>query len=152
MYFILIKFRPQYVRKSAMKFFRSEMTPIIFGVSPKIHLYWREEASLIHQIYLLTLNADNWITSDKTEEEILNFFNEICLVINIFLQICLLYHQKLKRWPSPKARVQRHFQAADQLFPGLGATCTDFLFNLGPGIINRCLLFIWASLQLTERT
>merc|ERR1712158_194192 len=50
-------------------------------------------------------DIDNWITSDKTEEEILNFFNEICL-------------------------------AADQLFPGLGATCTDFLFNLGPGIIN----------------
>ena len=31
------------------------------------------------------------------------------------------------------------FQAADQLFPGLGATCTNFLFNNGPGIINRFL-------------
>ena len=33
------------------------------------------------------------------------------------------------------------FQAADQLFPGLGATCTNFLFNNGPGIINR----FWSS-------
>ena len=75
-----------------MKFFRSEMTPLPFRVSPKIHPFWQAEASLIHQTYLLTSNADNWITSDKTEEEILNFFNEICLVINICLHICLLYH------------------------------------------------------------
>merc|ERR1711894_242425 len=47
----------------------------------------------------IVTEIDNWITSDKTEEQILNFFNEICL-------------------------------AVDQLFPGLGATCTDFLFNL----------------------
>merc|ERR1711973_87682 len=53
----------------------------------------------------IVTEIDNWITSDKTEEEILNFFNQICL-------------------------------AADQLFPGLGATCTNFLFNNGPGIIN----------------
>ena len=75
-----------------MKFFRSEMTPLLFRVSPKIHPFWQAEASLIHQTYLLTSNADNWITSDKTEEEILNFFNEICLVINICLHICILFH------------------------------------------------------------
>ena len=82
----------------------------------------------------LTLNADNWITSDKTEEQILNFFNEICLVT--FSSV---------RPFCPLAKLKSHLQAADQLFPGLGATCTDFLFNLGPGIINRCLLFILLS-------
>ena len=61
------------------------MIPLPFGVSLEIYPFWRAEASLIHQTYLLTSNADNWITSDKTEEEILNFFNEICLVINICL-------------------------------------------------------------------
>merc|ERR1712080_163970 len=53
----------------------------------------------------LVTDIDEWITSDKTEQEILDFFNQIC-------------------------------DLADQLLPGIGATCTDFLYNNGPGIIN----------------
>jgi len=64
----------------------------------------RNELSCTICVDIIT-DIDEWITSDKTEEQILNFFNEICL-------------------------------AVDQLIPGLGQTCTDFLFNNGPGIIN----------------
>merc|ERR1712080_515629 len=53
----------------------------------------------------IVTDIDDWITSDKTEEEILDFFNQICTL-------------------------------ADQLIPGIGATCTDFLYTNGPGIIN----------------
>merc|ERR1712088_1000964 len=53
----------------------------------------------------IVADIDGWITSDKTEEEILDFFNQICTL-------------------------------ADQLIPGIGATCTDFLYTNGPGIIN----------------
>jgi len=46
-----------------------------------------------------------FLTSKPTEDEILNFFNQIC-------------------------------EAADQLIPGVGETCTNFLFNNGYGIIE----------------
>merc|ERR1712055_514392 len=64
----------------------------------------------------IVTEIDDWITSDKTEEQILDFFNQICL-------------------------------AVDELFPGLGETCTNFLQNNGPGIINS---IVHENLNLME--
>jgi len=53
----------------------------------------------------IVTDIDEFITSETTEQEILDFFNQIC-------------------------------QALDQLIPGFGETCSGFLYNNGPGIIE----------------
>jgi len=50
-------------------------------------------------------DIDEFITDQTTEDQILDFFNQIC-------------------------------KAVDQLIPGLGETCTNFLYNNGYGIIE----------------
>ena len=72
------------------------------------------------QIIALHL-LDNWITSDKTEQEIIDFFNQICEVLystvrDFHCRVCIKF--------------------ADTLIPGLGPTCTDFLNNNMHGIIE----------------
>merc|ERR1739842_24036 len=53
----------------------------------------------------IVTDIDEFITSETTEQEILDFFNQIC-------------------------------QALDQLIPGFSETCSGFLYNNGPGIIE----------------
>lgn len=64
---------------------------------------------------------DNWITSDKTEQEIIDFFNQICEVL----------YSTVRDFSC-----QVFIEFADTLIPGLGPTCTDFLNNNMHGIIE----------------
>jgi len=69
------------------------------------------EANMIHNDLTCTIcvdivtDIDEFITDDTTEQQILDFFNQICTTL-------------------------------DQLIPGFGQTCSDFLYNRGPGIIE----------------
>ena len=76
----------------------------------------------LYKINQMNQSVAEFLTSKPTEDEILNFFNQICEV-NMFI------NQNL-------SKVTLFLEAADQLIPGVGETCTNFLFNNGYGIIE----------------
>merc|ERR1711942_271498 len=77
---------------------------LLFFLSPSLVHSSQNDLTCSTCVGIVTA-IDDWITSDKTEQEILDFFNQICL-------------------------------AVDQLIPGLGENCTNFLQNNGPSIID----------------